>query len=113
MPRLIEADLASTGKPPFRNGTPSRFLNRRAHNILLREGSHFGFQIVAHEIDFLGAPLIGRVDCGFCWRQGEDQSAVTGIHRCELENVAEKCSVRLGVLAVDNYVSTRNHLPAP
>ena len=97
MSRLIKADLASTGKPHLRNGTPSRFLNLRALNVLLREGSHFGFQIVAHEIDFLGATLIGRVDCGFCLRQCEDQPAVTRIHRCELENVAEKCSVRLGV----------------
>jgi hypothetical protein len=44
MPRMIKADLASTGKPHLRNGTPSLFLILRALNALLNEGSHFGFQ---------------------------------------------------------------------
>src|SRR5260370_25245857 len=108
--RLIEADLASTGKPHLRNGTPSFFLNFRALNILLREGSHFGFQIVAHKIEFVDAIFIGWVERGFCRRQGEDQPAMTRIHGSESEDVAEKCAVRLGVFDVDNYVSARNHL---
>src|ERR1700674_4790555 len=85
MLRLIEADLASTGKPHLRNGTPSCFLNFRALNVLLRERSHFGFQIVAHEIEFVDTILIGRVKCGFCRRQGEDQPAMTRIHGFEPE----------------------------
>src|ERR1700733_9282094 len=111
--RLIKADLASTGKPHLRNGTPSRFLNLRKLHILLREGSHFGFQIVAHEIDFLGATLIRRVDSGLCWRQSKDQPPVARVYRCELEDVAEECSICLGIFTVDNYVSARNHLSAP
>jgi hypothetical protein len=54
--RLVEADLASTGKPYLCNGTPSLFLNRGALNILSREGVHLGFQVVAHEIEFVDAP---------------------------------------------------------
>jgi len=111
MLRLIKADLASTGKPHLRNGTPSFFLNFRALNVLLREGSHFGFQIAAHEIEFVDTILIGRVECGFGRRQGEDQPAMTRIHGFEPEDVTEKCAVRLGVFTVDNYVSARNHLP--
>src|SRR5712692_5267138 len=111
MLRLIQADFASTGKPHLRNGTPSCFLNLRALNALLRQGSHLGFQAVAHEIEFVGTILIGRVECGFCRRQSEDQPAMTRIHGLEPENVAEKCAVRFGVLTVDNYVSARNHLP--
>jgi len=80
MLRLIKADLASTRKPHLRNGTPSLFLNFRARSALLGEGSHFGFQIVAHEIEFVDATLIGWVDCGFSRRQGEDQPAVTRLH---------------------------------
>src|SRR5437899_9482508 len=110
MLRLIKADLASTRKPHLRNGTPSLFLNFRARSALLGEGSHFGFQIVAHEIEFVDATLIGWVDCGFSRRQGEDQPAVTRIHGFETEDIAEKCAVRLGVLTVDNYVSARDHL---
>src|SRR5229473_685380 len=108
---LIKADLASTGKPHLRNGTPSWFQNFRALDALLCEGSHFGFQIVAHEIEFVGATLIGGVDCGFSRRQGEDEPAMTRIHGFETEDIAEKCAVRLGVLTVDNYVSAGDHLP--
>ena len=50
---LIEANIASTGKPHLRNGTPSRLLNFRALNALPRERSYLGFQIVAHEIEFV------------------------------------------------------------
>jgi hypothetical protein len=108
---LIEADLAATGKPHFRDGTPSSFLNFRTLHTLFRERSHFGFQIVAHEIEFVDSTLLGRVECGFCRRQGENQSAMAGIHGFETEDVAEKSAVRLGILAVNNYMSTRNHLP--
>jgi hypothetical protein len=107
---LIKADPASTGKPNLRDGAPSCFLNVRALNALLRERSHLGLQIVAHEIEFVGTVLIGRVKCSFRWRQGEDQPAMTSIHGCESEDIAKKCSVRFGVLAVDNYVRTRDHL---
>src|SRR5712692_7637610 len=111
MLRLIKADVASTGKPHLRNGTPWSFLNFRALDVLLHEGSHFGFEVVAHEIEFVGTILIGRMECGFCRRQGEDQPAMARIHGFEPEDVAEKCAVRFGVFTVDNYVSARNHLP--
>jgi hypothetical protein len=113
MLRLIKADLASTGKLHLRNGTPSCFLSFRALNALLGEGRHFGFQVVAHEIEVLGANLIGWVYCGFSGRQGEDQPAMTRIDGFETEDIAEKCAVRLGVLTVDDYVSARDHLPLP
>ncbi len=50
------------------NGTPRCFQNFRAHNALAREGSHFGFQIAAHEIEFVDIILIGRMERGFCRR---------------------------------------------
>src|ERR1700730_13525002 len=37
---------------------------------------------------------------------------MTRIHGFETEDIAEKCAVRLGVLTVDNYVSTRDHCPS-
>ncbi len=82
---LIKAELASTRKPHLGNGTPGCFLNFRTLNVLLREGSHFGFQIVAHEKEFVDAVFIGGVECGFCRRQGEDQPAMTRIHGVEPE----------------------------
>ena len=107
---LIEANIASTGKLQLRNEAPSRFLNFRVRNILPGERSHFSFQIVAHEIEFVDT-FRRRVECGFCRRQGEDQPAMTRIHGFEPEDVAEKGAVRLSVFAVENYVSAGNHLP--
>src|SRR6266567_3302937 len=114
MPRLIEADLAATGKLHLRNGTPSCFLNRGALDAFCGEGGHFGFQVVADEIELVGiATLIGRVECGFRRRQGEDEPAVTCIHGSEPEDVAEEGAVCLGVIAVEDYVSAGDHLPPP
>src|SRR5258706_10406292 len=36
---------------------------------------------------------------------------MTSIHGFESEDIAKESSICLGVLAVDNYVSTRNHFP--
>jgi hypothetical protein len=109
MLRLIKADLSPTRKLHLRNGTPSLFLNVGALNALLCQGSHFNFQIVTHEIEFVSG-IVGRVDCGFCWRQGEDQPAMTGIYKLETEDIAKKCAVPFCVLTVENYVSARDHL---
>ena len=58
---LIKTNLASAGKPNLTDRAPSCFLNVRALNALLREKGHLGLQIVAHEIEFVGAILIGRM----------------------------------------------------
>jgi hypothetical protein len=110
--RLVETDLASTRKQHLGDGTPSLFLNFRALNVPLREGGHLSFQIVTHEIQFVGAVPFGWVDCGFCRGQGEYQPAMTRVDRLEPENVVKECAVRIRVLAVNNHVSARNHCPS-
>jgi hypothetical protein len=100
---LIKADLASAGKPHLRSGTPTCFLNRGALKVLFYEGGYLGFQVVAHEVEFVSTTIfVGRVECGFCGRQGKDQPAVTGIDGFEAEDVAEEFAVCLGIFAVDD-----------
>ena len=70
--RLIEADFTSAGKLHLRNGSPSSLLDFGTRNMLLRERSHFGLQIVTHEVKFVNTILLGRVECSFGGRQGED-----------------------------------------
>src|ERR1700687_4430074 len=111
MLRLIEGDSASTGELHLRDGTPRSFPNLRELDVLFREGSHLGFQVVAHQIELVNTILIGRMERGFCRRQGENQPASARIHGFESENIAEKCAVRLRLFAENNYVSARNHLP--
>jgi hypothetical protein len=46
----------------------------------------------------------------FRWREGEDKPAVTGVHGRKSEDVTKELPIRFGVLAVENYVSARDHL---
>src|SRR3981081_4297911 len=111
MLRLIEADLASTGQLHPGNGSPSCFLNGRTVNVLFRQGRHFGLQVVAHEIEFVdNTTLVGRMECGFCRRQSEDQPAMACINRLKSEDVAKEGAVSLSVFCIDDYVSARDHL---
>src|ERR1700753_3294053 len=50
---------------------------------------------------------------GFRGRQSEDEPSVTCIHRWETENIPEECPVGLGILAVNDYVGTRDHRSPP
>ncbi len=34
---------------------------------------------------------------------------MTGVYGFEPENISKKCSIRVGVLTVDNHMSTKNH----
>src|SRR6267142_5056001 len=108
MLRLIQVDVATTRKAHLRNGTPSLILNFRALDILLRQGSHFGFQIVAHQIEFMDTVLLARLERGFRRRQRKDQPSMHRIHGLEAQDFAEKYAVRLGVFTVDNYMSARD-----
>ena len=111
MLRLIEADLASTGQLHLGNGSPSCFLNGRTLNVFLREGGNFVFQVVAHEIEFVdNTTFVGRMECGFCRRQSEDQPAMACINRLKSEDVAKEGAVSLSVFCIDDYVSARDHL---
>ena len=109
MLRLIKANATSARKLHFCNGTPPFFLNFRAFHVLLGEGHHFGFQIVAQKIKFVDTIVVGRMECRFRRGQGEDKPAVTGIHGLEAEYVAKKGAVSVGIFAVKNHVSARNH----
>ena len=111
MLRLIEAKAASAGKLHLCDGTPSFFVNFRALHVFFSEGSHFGFQIVAQEIKFVDTIVVGRMECRFRPRQGANKPAVPGIDGWEAENVAKEGAVGVGVFAVKNHVSARNHLP--
>jgi hypothetical protein len=102
---LIEADLASTRQFDLRDGTPSLFVNSGAVDVLAREGGYLGFEIVAHEIKFVSAVFIRRVDCSFCRRQGEDQPAMASVYGFEAEDVAEECAIGVGIFAVEDDVS--------
>src|SRR5208282_2154521 len=109
MLRLIEADFAASWKLHARDRTPSFFVNGGAGDAFLCERGHFCFQVVAQEIEFVRAVLIGGMEGGFARRQCEDQPAVAGIDGLESQNVAKKVAVRFRILRINDDVSTRDH----
>src|SRR5579863_5017936 len=106
MLRLIKSDFAASRQSNPCNGTPSLFVNLRADYALFRERCHLGFQVVAQEIEFVRTVFIGGMERGLAWREGEDQPAMTSIHRAETKNVAEEGAVRFCVFCVDDCVSS-------
>src|SRR6267143_1123625 len=69
MLRLIKSNLPSAGQLHLSNRTPSCFLNLRALHTLLHQRGRLSPQAVAHEIEFMGTVLSGRVECCFSRRQ--------------------------------------------
>ena len=50
------------------------------------------------------------MECGLCWREREDEPAMTCIDRGKPENIAEECTIRFCVFAVDDDVRANDHL---
>ena len=100
--RLVKPNLTSTGKLDLCRKAPPGFLHFRALHPSLRQGHHFHFQIVAQEVHLVPATRIRGVKGSFGLRQSKDQPATPGIHIFKPQNIAEKCPVRLGILAIEN-----------
>jgi hypothetical protein len=73
------------------------------------EVGHRGLQVVAHEVELVAGFGVG-VEGDLCRGQGEDQPAVTGVDRVEIEDVLEEVAVGFGVLAVDDDVGSGYHV---
>ena len=71
----------------------------------LREGLDLGFEVVAHEIELLVANFVRGVNSDLGWRQGEEQPAMTRIHKPHSEDVSQEGAVCLGILALNDNVS--------
>jgi|SRR5215471_14176805 len=104
--RLIEPNLSTAGKLHLRDGAPSLLLNWRTLDAFISEGGHLGFEVIAHEVEFMGAVFARWMDRGLSWRQREDQPAMSGIYVFEAEEIAEERTVCLRIFAVENNVSS-------
>jgi hypothetical protein len=106
---LIQADVASTGKPDARDRTPSFFVDFRTTDTLLRKFRHRRLQIVAHKIEFVAAVLFGWMNRHFGRRQREDQPSVAGVDGGKSEHIAEEGPIGLGIPAVNDDVCADEH----
>jgi len=53
--------------------------------------------------------VVGRMRGQFGGRQGEDEPAVAGVDRRELEHVSDECTNRVSVLGEDDCAGAGDH----
>src|SRR5450631_1992252 len=88
---------------------PAGLLHVRALRALLMQCRNPGVQIVAHEVEFVRAVLLGGMKGRFRRRHRKDQPSVPGIYAGKSEDVPEKCAIGFRVLAIKNYVRAKDH----
>src|SRR5260221_10975971 len=113
MLRLVETDLASTGKPDPRHRAPPRLFDLRTVDTRPREFLDLGPEIVTHEIEFAGYVLLGGVNGRFCRRQREDKPAVPGVHRWKPQDLPEESAISRRVVAVQDHMGPKDHERTP
>ena len=107
--RLIQADVAASGKGDPGERSPPFFVNGRADHVLSREISHLSLQVGAHEIELMAIIVFCRMKSCLCRWQREDQPAVAGIDGCQPQHVAKEDAVCLGILAINDDMCARDH----
>jgi hypothetical protein len=77
---LIEVDFTTPGKADSGNQTPPGLLNVGTNDAFPAERSHFGREVVAHQIEGMAAVFIRRVKGNLRRWQGEDQPTVSRVY---------------------------------
>src|SRR5262245_13249112 len=106
---LVAADFTSAGKTDLCDRTPSGFLHIRHADTLLSECDDLRLQIVTHEKQFVPLNLFGRMNSNLCRRQREDEPSVASVHRGKSEDVPTEGAISRRILAVEDYMRTKNH----
>jgi hypothetical protein len=90
---------------------------RRAKNASVVHPRGKRRNVVDHQIDFVLAARLRRMNGDLRRGQRKDQPALSDIDMREAEHVAKECAIRISVRAVDDHVGAANHghsiLPGP
>src|SRR5689334_181067 len=98
--RLVQPQFAAAGQSDVSQRSPSFFMHFGTADSLAAETGHGGLQVIAHEVELVGAVLFGRMERRLGRRKRENQPAVARIDVREAEHIAEKRAIRLGVFTV-------------
>src|SRR5688572_6071110 len=109
MARLVNAELAATGKRKLGQQPPAHVVHRTARNFLLLHLRGERCDIVAHQIELMQVIFIRRMDGDFRRRQSEDEPAVADIDVRQLQDVPEELAVGRGIRAVDDGMRSSDH----
>src|ERR1700722_7565007 len=111
--RLIQADVAAARQAHPGNRTPALLVDLRALHVFFGQRRNFSLQVVAEEIQLVGAVLIGGMERGFSGRQSKNEPAAAGVDGREPQHVAKKRAIGFRILTVENDVSARNNSALP
>jgi hypothetical protein len=89
---FVEAELAAVGHLDCRDESPAFVADwtRELHSFALELGDR-RVDVIAHEVELVMTRVVGGVSGHLGGRQGEDEPAVPGVGRRELEYVSEEC----------------------
>jgi Lrp/AsnC family leucine-responsive transcriptional regulator len=110
VPRLVEAELASSGQLDRRHQPEALVADRTAElDSLPRQRVDSRMDLVAHEIELVMATVVCGVCGQFCRREGEDEPAVSCINPWKLEHITEERADGVRIRGVDDRVGSGNH----
>src|SRR5262245_1291747 len=107
VPRLVHVELATAGQRNFREHAPALILHRSAVDLARLHLGEEGVNVVAHEKERVAVAL-RLVHRDFGRRQAEDYVAAV-IDAWQLEHVAEKSEIGLGIRALDDAMRADEH----
>src|SRR5260221_12342219 len=113
MIRLTQTDPTPARKVDMHKGAPSSLCRRVKSNVVRLQRCKNGLQVWAHEIQLVRGVSLCRVHRKLGRWQREDQPTAASVDGRELKDVAEKCTVSVDVLAVDNDMCAVYHLLSP
>src|SRR5208283_1090128 len=113
VPGLVEAQLAAAGQLDPGEDAPALILRLRARDAFGSQLLDLCLNVVANEVELMGAILIGVVKAGFQRRQGEEEPVVAGVHVGKLQNVAEEVAIGDPILGKNDNMGAIDHDFAP
>src|SRR4051812_6795943 len=109
MLRLIQAHSATAWQEQCRYLPPALFVHASALHTLGLQLRHGDRKVIAHQVEF--GPLVARswVERRLTRRKRKDQPPMPCIDRVKAKHVAEKITISLGVLAVEDKMRSIDH----
>lgn len=107
--RLVHSKFASTGQCDHGNRPPSLIIGSRTLDLLLLESLDCHFDVIAHQKYSVRIIFLRRMDSELGRRQSENEPTIACVNVRKLQDVAEKFSIRLGILAVEDHVHSGDH----
>jgi hypothetical protein len=79
VPRLIDAELSTSGKRQLRQQPPAFILHWVANDAVFLHLCDERLDIVAHQLELVDVVLVGRMHGNFRWWQSKDQPPIANI----------------------------------